>query len=82
LARNNYGFQKRSRELAKKKKKEEKKLRKQGKEGAEGAESPDAAVVETPADGIPADETSAVEMPTEPETPPTGPEEGAIGTDR
>ena len=29
LAKNNYGFQKRSRELAKKKKKEEKRLRKQ-----------------------------------------------------
>jgi hypothetical protein len=77
LARNNYGFQKRSRELAKKKKKEEKKLRKQGKEGAEGVESPDAVVDETPAD-----ETSAVETSADPETSPTSPEEGAIGTDR
>jgi len=72
LARDNYGFQKRSRELAKKKKKEEKRLRKQAKADPEAGESPDGAV----------DETRAAEMPAESETPPTGPAEGAIGTDR
>jgi hypothetical protein len=55
LARNNYGFQKRSRELAKKKKKEEKRLRKQAKaepEVVENAETTEeqADVAETPSE--------------------------------
>ena len=72
MARDNYGFQKRSRELAKKKKKEEKRLRKQAKAEPEAAESPEGA----------ADEIRAADMPAEPETPPTGAGEGAIGPDR
>ena len=44
LARNNYSYQKRSRELAKKKKKEEKRLRKQAKADPEASESPEPAV--------------------------------------
>jgi len=39
LARDNYGFQKRSRELAKKKKKEEKRLRKLAKANPQPAEN-------------------------------------------
>ena len=71
MARDNYGFQKRSRELAKKKKKEEKRLRKQAKANPEVAESPDAAAEETP----------TAEMPAEPQTPPSGTEEGPTATD-
>lgn len=39
MARDNYGFQKRSRELAKKKKKEEKRLKKLAKASPEPAEN-------------------------------------------
>lgn len=39
MARNNYSYQKRSRELAKKKKKEEKRLRKQAKADPETSEN-------------------------------------------
>jgi len=72
LARNNYGFQKRSRELAKKKKKEEKRLRKQAKAEPEGTENPEATVGETP----------AIEMPAESETPPAGSETGPDESER
>ena len=44
MARNNYSYQKRSRELAKKKKKEEKRLRKQAKADPETSENPELAV--------------------------------------
>lgn len=54
MAKNNYGFQKRSRELAKKKKKEEKRLRKQ-----QGRTDSDAA---PEAEGV-VDESQTVEMP-------------------
>ena len=47
MARNNYSYQKRSRELAKKKKKEEKRLRKQGRANPETSEDPAPAVDES-----------------------------------
>jgi hypothetical protein len=72
LARNNYGFQKRSRELAKKKKKEEKRLRKLAKANPEVAENPDEASGETP----------AAEMPVESETPAADAETGPVESDR
>lgn len=75
MGRDNYGFQKRSRELAKKKKKEEKKLRKQAKAGPEGGSE----VAESP-NGV-AEETPTAEMPAEPETPSAGTEEGSTATD-
>ena len=60
MAKNNYGFQKRSRELAKKKKKEEKRLRKQqGKTGPEAGPEVEGVV----------DESQAVEMPAEADGP-------------
>jgi len=48
LARDNYGFQKRQRELAKKKKKEEKRQRKLAKQDPDAAENPEATGDETP----------------------------------
>ena len=71
MARDNYKFQKRSRELAKKKKKEEKRLRKSAKENPEGVECSETAV-----DGTPASEGLA-----EPGTPPQGDEASAPEVD-
>ena len=72
LARNNYGFQKRSRELAKKKKKEEKRLRKQGKLEPEAAESP------AEAEG----QKQVAEIQDGPEAAPAGTEDGPTEGDR
>ena len=72
MARNNYGFQKRSREQAKKKKKEEKRLRKLAKA------NPDA--VEAPAEGeVP---TDVAETPDGLEAAPGSTEDGPAEDDR
>ena len=79
MARNNYGFQKRSRELAKKKKKEEKRLRKQGKAEPEAVEGPAEGAVGVEGQA-PADETAEV---TEPQEPAAGPDDDAsVASDR
>ena len=67
MARDNYGFQKRQRELAKKKKKEEKRLRKLAKANPEAVEGS-----ETRPEG-----PAASEGPVEPGTPPAGEVDGA-----
>ena len=54
MAKPNYSFEKRQRELAKKKKKEEKRLRKLESSGAPAPEGDD-----TPADDVPASEEGA-----------------------
>ena len=72
MARNNYGFQKRSRELAKKKKKEEKRLRKLAKADPEAAENPDEG----------GGEITGSEIPAESETPSTDSEDGAVESER
>ena len=72
MARNNYGFQKRSRELAKKKKKEEKRLRKLAKADPQAAENPDEVGGEAP----------AAEMPAESETPAADAKTGPVESDR
>ena len=51
MAKPNYQFEKRQKELAKKKKKEEKRLRKQGENAVPGQETPDANPVPPPAGG-------------------------------
>jgi hypothetical protein len=71
LARNNYKFEKRRRELAKKKKKEEKRQRKLAKENPEAAENSETAAEETPMS----------EPPAEPGTPRVEGEDGAAEVD-
>lgn len=64
MAKPNYQFEKRQRDLAKKKKKEEKLLKKQqakGVEGIEGAEGAEGAAQDAPAD----DEPTAAAAPNE-----------------
>ena len=61
MARDNYKFEKRRKEIAKKKKKEEKRQRKLAKKDPEVGESPD----------VVADEAGAVETPREQEVAPT-----------
>jgi hypothetical protein len=51
LAKPNYQFEKRQKELAKKKKKEEKRLRKLGDNPAPAPEAPQANPVQPPAEG-------------------------------
>jgi len=51
LAKPNYQFEKRQKELAKKKKKEEKRLRKLAENPAEPQTTPDAPVAPPPAEG-------------------------------
>jgi len=58
LGRDNYGFAKRQRELAKKKKKEEKRQRKLAKQNPEDAENPEAVDGEAPvSEGVAESET-------------------------
>ncbi|UCD52627.1 MAG: hypothetical protein JSW27_08315 [Phycisphaerales bacterium] len=59
MARDNYGFQKRRRELAKKKKKEEKRLRKLAKANPQAAENTDEGVGEAAAADVPAESQAA-----------------------
>ena len=73
MARNNYGFQKRSRELAKKKKKEEKRLRKLAKANPDEVENP----VETEAEG----QTDVAETPDGTEGSPVGTEDASTETE-
>ena len=51
MAKPNYQFEKRQKELAKKKKKEEKRLRKLAENAPEPQVNPDAPVAQTPVDG-------------------------------
>ena len=51
MAKPNYQFEKRQKELAKKKKKEEKRLRKLGENPAPEQEAPEANPVQPPAEG-------------------------------
>ena len=61
MAKPNYQFEKRQRDLAKKKKKEEKLLKKQQARGLEGTEGAEGAAQDSPAD----DEPTAAAAPNE-----------------